>query len=402
MGSHNQADIDERETENISEAKIFLINMNLQIQIVITCLVITACHSFVFQDNSDSPECGESEECRPLSECPSGLTNLKDNHIRPKICSFQTRSVSICCRRRDIVPPSQHQQCGVKKKVKTFPAELITQNMTEAQLPELIDFNTDQFSLHVVGGEEAEENSLPWMAALGTRLAAGGKYWFCGGSFIGQRLVLTAAHCIPQAGDSYSLDLVRLGAHNLSQDTEAGAVDYRVERIFLHPLYSTGRNHTNDIAILVLDTPGGGAVSQAGLSPVCLPSPDQEDLEAGFPLTVAGWGTRQENSRGRPDTLHQVVVEYSVQAQCAAAYRRLTGLDLGDGLLCAGHPQGGRDACRGDSGGALLLQDPLTLTWTAVGVVSSGHGCGRREFPGLYTRLSSYLDWIEEVSQQVF
>ena len=97
-----------------------------------------------------------------------------------------------------------------------------------------------------------------------------------------------------------------------------------------------------------------------------------------------------------------MVVEYSVQAQCAAAYRRLTGLDLGDGLLCAGHPQGGRDACRGDSGGALLLQDLRTLTWTAVGVVSSGHGCGRREFPGLYTRLASYLDWIEEVSQQVF
>ena len=100
--------------------------------------------------------------------------------------------------------------------------------------------------------------------------------------------------------------------------------------------------------------------------------------------------------------LLQVVVEYSAQAQCKAAYRRLTGLDIGLGLLCAGHPQGGRDACRGDSGGALLHQDPLTLTWTAVGVVSSGHGCGRREFPGLYTRLTSYLAWIDEVSQQVF
>ena len=79
------------------------------------------------------------------------------------------------------------------------------------------------------------------MAALGARLTNGDNYWFCGGSFIGQRLVLTAAHCIPELGAGYSLDLVRLGAHDLSQDTEVGAVDYRVERIVIHPLYSTGR-----------------------------------------------------------------------------------------------------------------------------------------------------------------
>jgi len=193
---------------------------------------------------------------------------------------------------------------------------------------------------------------------------------------------------------------VRLGGHDLSQDTEVGAVDYRVERILIHPLYSTGRIHTNDIAILVLDTPGGGPVSQAGVVPVCLGSPQSEDLEVGSGLTVAGWGTLQENTR-TPDTLHQVVVEYSDQAKCAAAYKRLTGLDLGEGLLCAGHPQGGRDACRGDSGGALLHQNPRTLSWTAVGVVSSGHGCGRRDFPGLYTRLSTYLAWVDQVRQQV-
>ena len=32
----------------------------------------------------------------------------------------------------------------------------------------------------------------------------------------------------------------------------------------------------------------------------------------------------------------------------------------GKDVLCAGHPQGGHDACAGDSGGALLHQNPST------------------------------------------
>ena len=47
-------------------------------------------------------------------------------------------------------------------------------------------------------------------------------------------------------------------------------------------------------------------MSQAGVVPVCLGSPQSEDLEVGSALTVAGWGTLQENTRTRPDTLHQV------------------------------------------------------------------------------------------------
>ena len=52
----------------------------------------------------------------------------------------------------------------------------------------------------VVGGEEAQINSYPWMAALGSRTDDGSMVWFCGGSYIGQDLILTAAHRVPRPG----------------------------------------------------------------------------------------------------------------------------------------------------------------------------------------------------------
>ena len=76
--------------------------------------------------------------------------------------------------------------------------------------------------------------------------------------------MLTAAHCIPPPNVPWKLDLVRLGGHDRSLAEEVGAVDYGVERVFIHPDFSPAAPHLNDIAIIVLDTPGGE--SQAFLS----------------------------------------------------------------------------------------------------------------------------------------
>ena len=68
---------------------------------------------------------------------------------------------------------------------------------------------------------------------------------------------------------------------------------------------------------------------------------------------------------------------------------------LTDGLLCAGGGDSGRDACQGDSGGPLTVdtEDGQRL----VGVVAAGDGCGAPGRPGLYTRVSHYIDWIDSV-----
>jgi secreted trypsin-like serine protease len=66
--------------------------------------------------------------------------------------------------------------------------------------------------------------------------------------------------------------------------------------------------------------------------------------------------------------------------------------------ICAGLYEGGKDTCQGDSGGGLYALDTIDgkKRYVLVGIVSYGMGCGLRGYPGIYTRTSYYLDWINK------
>ena len=54
----------------------------------------------------------------------------------------------------------------------------------------------------------------------------------------------------------------------------------------------------------------------------------------------------------------------------------------------------------GDSGGPLQIYniDSIKCMYTILGVTSYGHtNCGSAGVPGIYTRVSNYLDWIEAI-----
>jgi len=363
--------------------------------------------SFDFPSD-DNSVCNRFQDCKPPSECPAVVRDFKEKKIHPTICSFQSRSLSVCCNKTRSVtvtpsPVVNITQCGVSRTRRVFQFKL---RARQGDLPITIA-STEAPILTVVGGQEAEENSYPWMAAIGSQLPqlafeSNPKYnWFCGGSYLGGNLILTAAHCIPTPGQGLSLDIVRLGAHNLGfSRKEATADDYRIKSVVVHPNYNaSGLVPVNDIAIIVLQTEASGVKEKAEVSPICLPAEGDDLAPAGSDVTVAGWGATIEG--GVPaDMLQEVTVQVTDMDKCRQVYRTLAGVDIGPGILCAGFDEGGKDACQGDSGGGLLVQDPVSGRWTQVGIVSAGIGCARREVPGLYTRLDKYVNWINNVRSE--
>jgi len=163
-----------------------------------------------------------------------------------------------------------------------------------------------------------------------------------------------------------------------------------------HPGYNPPQIY-NDISLLLLDSDIQFSTS---VRPICLPGVATRHLElAGVNATVAGWGTVRYG--GKTSTvMRHVTIPVVPNAPCDASYRQLQDFSeifpvgiTQNVMMCAGVTDGGKDACQGDSGGPLMWETG-SGRWEVLGVVSFGYRCAVKGFPGVYTRVTNFLDWI--------
>ena len=112
--------------------------------------------------------------------------------------------------------------------------------------------------------------------------------------------------------------------------------------------------------------------------------------------TISGWGLTREGGT-ISDVLQHVGVQVTSNEICnnPTAY----GGQITDRMLCAGFATGGKDSCQGDSGGPFVVFDGMG-GYALAGIVSWGEGCARPNKFGVYTRVSSVADWINQKSDQ--
>ncbi|XP_057671833.1 proclotting enzyme-like [Diorhabda carinulata] len=378
-------------------------------------------------ENEDTRSCrtpeGSEGYCDDLSNCPQLLLNL--GNLRQSLCFKSLFEPGVCCPKSTVLVPVTHQSISTTSPISTTTTvrpitfAAIYYNTEKSQqlkpvgtssngnstgfptipnpLPPVINNYVDpedcgqpeSAKFRVVGGEEALPGRWPWMAAIFLHGSRRSEFW-CGGSLITAVHVLTAAHCTrdskqrPFAARQFS---VRLGDIDLKRDDEPSApVTFKVSEIRAHKQFSR-IGFYNDIAILKLDKP---ARKSKYVIPLCLPPAElRNEKFAGRKTTVVGWGTTYYG--GKESTVQrQALLPVWRNEDCNDAYFQ----PITSNFICAGYSQGGTDACQGDSGGPLMIY--WNTRWVQVGVVSFGNKCGEPGYPGVYTRVTEYMDWIDE------
>ncbi|XP_046964585.1 kallikrein 1-related peptidase b22-like [Vanessa cardui] len=298
----------------------------------------------------------------------------------------------------------------------------------------------------VVGGHESKPYSHPYLVTLQLRF-----FWIrahvCGGSILSEKWVLTAAHCIQESFLTRWLPMDAIaGAHNVNNFGPKAQIN-AIGKRFPHPLYpGLASNHLTttgigpyDIAVLQTSKPFRFTNE---VQPINLPYNNYKiDND---PLTLAGWGALRTTFfiPDLPSRLQEVKVTYIPYQECYAAIEKIKDIDESNPLdkdanICTGPLSGGIAACSGDSGGPLIqyaprdafnrikeaaddYEDYLETDDTernsieykmantndteripvVLGIVSWGMSpCGDKGAPTVYTKVSEYVDFINEYTK---
>ncbi|XP_070510008.1 melanization protease 1-like [Chironomus tepperi] len=339
--------------------------------------------------------CKGNEECRVHTECnefsnltkKGRLTPAERSYFESKMCQIVNRELHVCCARKN-APTITVPRLSTSK----FPT-------------------APNCGFHVgdkiFGGEDTSIDEYPWIAQIMYRKPNNKIEGRCGGSLINERYVLSAAHCDRRITPGLKLTAVRLGDWDTRTNPDCQTfqnevicndpyVQINVVKIIVHPEYdSSSPSSPNDIMLLKLEN---DVKYTKWIQPICLPIDSSfrgMDFTK-FTLEVAGFG-RTEN--GTESDVKQILDLDGVETnRCANYYNTHFKAMITNKQICAGGEEG-RDSCAGDSGGPLMRYGNFPNSkypyYLLVGIVSFGPKyCGTKDAPGVYTKVSEYIDWI--------
>lgn len=229
----------------------------------------------------------------------------------------------------------------------------------------------------------------------------------CGASFIGDKWLITAAHCLVDANLTYLK--VNVGEYDLSTTPETLS---EIKQVYIHPEYDVGEAYENDIALIELTQP----LEQASIPLIDYATSEQLSVEGSL-ATVIGWGNQvaygpddDVPGNSQPDILRQADVYLLNTEQCRdklveayfdyqAVQYSTNQVGIAETMLCSNYPGGGSGSCQGDSGGPLIVETNEGLQ--QIGIVSYGIGCGEPLFPDVYTKVASYHEWISNITEGI-
>ncbi|TWW82287.1 Neurotrypsin [Takifugu flavidus] len=240
-------------------------------------------------------------------------------------------------------------------------------------------------------GEDVVRTSWPWQVSVWLQSQDQDQDQdsgpVCSGTLISPCWALTSASCISRFGSDSSMLVVRVGA---SERT------LRPETVVVHRKFK-GQSGGHDLALLKLPSSKGHCLTfEPFTNAACLPPadtpPETKTPSSCVVIVTAGWTG--------PDSILASWVSLMSSWRCKKRYGNSYS---SHGTLCAGSPPDTSllrdDGCQSNSGGGLLCQEE-SGRWVLAGLVAGGHGCGAASSPSLYTRVSRFRGWIDEVMDQ--
>lgn len=283
----------------------------------------------------------------------------------------------------------------------------------------------------IVGGSPAPAGSARWQAEIYTtyryteqdtvednRRAPAERYYLaakenwekihrCGGVYIGDNFVLTAAHCVSGNSQFGTSRRVRLR----TQDLRIPGLTYKIADWRVHAGFRNAEPYPNDIAILRIEADNlavrGVDLRSLAIRPLD-PRLGDDPLTSADSLRVTGWGRTKAREEGqseiaRDGTRNRMspgLLQINQRLDTAACEQREGYRDILSGkAICAMSTGRDQDSCNGDSGGPMTVARGRERV--LVGLVSWGRGCALPDMPAVYTDVSGYLTWIEEAKRSM-